>query len=126
MEELGVKVYVVTFDDAEIAQAYVENNQLEWPLLIDAQRELYDEFGMGRASWWALLKPTSIWKYTLLWMRGTRPQKVGSDVHQMGGDVLVAPDGKVRLVYVSKEPHDRPSVDSILALVRDGGSKVAP
>ena len=121
MEELGVKVYVVTFDSQEIARAYAQRNQLDWPLVVDTERMLYREFGMGRASWWTLLKPPTIWKYFTLWLRGAKPQKVGSDVHQLGGDVLVDPDGEVRLVHVSRGPHDRPGVGSLLAIVRGGG-----
>jgi peroxiredoxin len=119
LESLGVKVCVITFDSAESAAAYVDANQLEWPLVIDAERVLYREFGMRRAGWWTLLKPSTLWKYFLLWRKGVKPQKVGSDVHQLGGDVLIDPEGAVKLVHVSKEPHDRPSVESIIALVAD-------
>ena len=110
---------MVTFDNAESAAAYVEENRLEWPLLIDEERVLYRHFGMGRANWWTLLKPTTIWKYFLLWRRGVKAQKIGSDVHQLGGDVLIDPEGAVQLVHVSKEPHDRPSIESIIMLVAD-------
>jgi alkyl hydroperoxide reductase subunit AhpC len=121
LERLGVRVSVVTFDDEPTARAYVEENQLGWPLLIDAQRELYTQFGMGRASWWTLIKPSTIWSYLVLWRNGVKPQKVGSDMHQLGGDVLIDPNGMLRLNHVSTEPHDRPSIDSLLNLIRGEG-----
>ena len=121
LDRSGVEVCIVTFDSPEIAVAYVEQNQLQWPLLIDADRTLYRSFGMGSANWWTLLKPSTIWKYLVLWLTGTKPQKVGGDVHQLGGDVLIDPEGVVRLIHVSQEPHDRPSIDVLLRLVVDQG-----
>ena len=35
------------------------------------------------------MKPSTLWKYIALWLQGAKPQKVGSDVHQLGGDVLI-------------------------------------
>lgn len=118
LERLGVRVCVVTFDDKTTARAYVEKNQLEWPLLIDAQRAFYAQFGMGRASMWTLIKPSTIWSYIVLWLKGVKPQKAGSDMHQLGGDVLIAPDGTLRLNHVSTGPHDRPGIGSLLDLIR--------
>jgi len=119
LDVLGVKVLIVTFDDLETAQHYVATNHLGWPLLLDSDRSVYHQFGMGRASWWTLLKPGSIWNYFKLWLKGARPQKVGSDVQQLGGDVLIDPHGNVRLLHVSTSPHDRPSVDSLLKIIRE-------
>ena len=118
LEELGVKVYIVTFDDNSLARRYVEENAPDWPLLLDPGRTVYRRFGMGRANWWTLAKPSTLWKYFVMWCKGTKPQKVGSDVHQLGGDVLVDPEGVLRLDYVSKEPHDRPDIDTIIEIVR--------
>jgi alkyl hydroperoxide reductase subunit AhpC len=118
LEKLGVEVAVVTFDSEEVARQYVANNHLHWPLLLDIDRAIYRQFGMGSAGWWTLLKPSTLWKYFLLWRKGAKPQKVGSDVHQLGGDVLIDPDGVLRVNHVSEEPHDRPSVESLLAMMR--------
>ncbi len=41
------------------------------------------------------------------------------DVHQLGGDILVGSDGKIKLAYYSKEPADRPTVKSLLAAMRN-------
>ncbi|MGI9240370.1 MAG: AhpC/TSA family protein [Verrucomicrobiales bacterium] len=120
LDSLGVRVFIVTFDELEIAKAYVDTNHLGWPLLLDTDRSVYRSFGMGRASWWTLVNPVSIWNYLKLWMKGARPQQVGSDMHQLGGDVLIDPAGEIRLLYVSMSPHDRPSIESLLKIVRDG------
>ena len=119
LDELEVKVVVVTFDVDWMARAYVEQTQLPWPLLIDHDRNLYRSYGMDRAGWWSIYGPASIWNYLkLIFLRGRRIEKPGSDYRQLGGDVLIAPDGTVRLHFVSRSPHDRPTVESILAYVK--------
>jgi hypothetical protein len=62
----------------------------------------------GPRTWWAYLKAI---------LHGDRPRKSEGDIYQRGGDVLVDPEGIVRLHHVGKGPADRPSVDEILARV---------
>ncbi|HSH13152.1 MAG TPA: SelL-related redox protein, partial [Desulfurivibrionaceae bacterium] len=38
-------------------------------------------------------------------------------IHQRGGDVLIDPNGMVRLHHIGKGPADRPRVEDILRLV---------
>ena len=121
LESLDVRVFIVTFDAPDAAREYIAANSLDWPLLLDPDRAVYARFGMGRGTWWSLLNPLTIWKYTVLWLKGTRPQKVGSDMRQLGGDVLIDPDGVVRLNHVSTGPHDRPSIESLIQIIRGDG-----
>ena len=100
-----------------MAKAYAAETQLEWPLLLDRDRHLYAAYGMGQGSWWALLNPVAIAGYVRLLITGTKLGKPGEDVRQMGGDILIDPDGIVRLHHVSSNPHDRPSVRQLLIKV---------
>ena len=88
--------------------------KIEWPLLRDADMQLYRRYGMHRGHWWDLFGPGSIWKYLKLIFSGHRPGQPGKDWQQLGGDILIDPDGIIRLHYVSETPHDRPDVDQIL------------
>lgn len=99
-----------------MALAYVKETKLPWPLLQDTEQQLYNAYGMGRGSWWDIYGPVSVWNYLKLIFAGKGPGKPGRDWRQLGGDVLIAPDGIVRLHYVSADPHDRPTVESILEL----------
>lgn len=118
LEQLGIKVKIVTFDGDTMAQMYIKKLDLSWPLLLDKESEIYKKFSMSRANWWALYNPLSILKYLALIFTGTMPGKPGKDLSQLGGDVLVDPEGVIRMHYLSKNPHDRPSVESILKIVR--------
>jgi len=101
-----------------MAQAYVASASLVWPLLLDADKNLYRRYSMERGTFWQLYNPLSILKYLLLIATGTVPGKPGSDWNQMGGDVLIDPDGVIRMHFVSSNPHDRPSVKEILSIIK--------
>lgn len=101
-----------------MALEYVRQTKLPWPLLLDKERNLYRHYGMERASWWAIYGPKSIWHYLSLIFRGRRLQRPGADWRQLGGDVLIDPLGTVQLHFVSESPHDRPSTERLLGIVK--------
>lgn len=113
LDELNIEVKIVVFDNDFMARAYAADTKLNWPLLLDADRQLYSSYGMTRGSWWAIYNPFSIAKYLWLIILGTRPGKPGNDWRQMGGDVLIDPGGVVRIHYVSTDPHDRVAIEKI-------------
>ncbi len=115
---LGIKVFVVTFDADILAVNYIEQTKLPWPLLLDSSRSLYRWYGMERGTWWQILNPIAIWKYMKLVFKGRKVGKPGDDYRQLGGDVLIDPDGVVQLHHISTSPHDRPAVNAILKRVR--------
>ncbi len=120
IERLNLRVVVVTFEARPHAEAYVRETGLRWPLLIDAGRALYRAYGMERGRWTAIWGPASWWAYARLIVRGRRPGRPTGDVHQLGGDVLVDPRGRVALHYVGTGPADRPAIATLLEAVRRG------
>jgi hypothetical protein len=117
-QTLDAEVLVVTFDNDFLAAAYVESTRLDWPLLLDQNRELYEAYAMEHLSWWGHFNPVSITKYLGLTSRGFLPGKPGADWQQLGGDVLLDPGWIIRMLYRSRSPHDRPSVTSILSVIK--------
>lgn len=108
---------VVTFETDMLAQAYVRETKLEWPLLVDDTRSLYRGYGMEHGGIWNVYGLRVWWLYFKLFAKGRKLKVSKSDYRQLGGDVLVDPDGIVRLHYVGNGPADRPSVDSIVGLI---------
>ncbi len=94
--------------------AYVRDTQLTWPLLVDHERTLYQAYGMHQGTWWNLYGPSTIGVYLKLLWRGRRLQRPGSDVHQLGGDVLIDPEGIVNIQYTGVGPADRPKISTLL------------
>lgn len=111
---LPIKVKIVTFDNDFLADSYIRKSGVEFPLLFDKDTTLYQAYDIPKAGWWTLYNPLAILKYLVLMFSGTMPGKPGKDFNQLGGDVLIDPNGIVRMHYASKNPLDRPSVASIL------------
>jgi len=121
MDEFGrreINIVVVTFEKEPTASAYKCKTGLTWPLLIDAEKKLYSAYGMTKAGF------KDIWGYRT-WkaylkeiVQGRLPKKSSGDIYQRGGDILIDPQGIVRLHHVGKGPADRPSVESILTLLK--------
>jgi len=97
-----------------MAQAYRDETQLGWPLLVDESRELYQSYGMLHAGWWDLWGPATWWAYIKELWRGAHLKESDGDISQRGGDVLIDPQGRLHVVHVGDGPADRPSVASLL------------
>lgn len=116
---LNLQIAVITFENDYFARQYVAETGLQWPCLIDEKRETYRHYDMLEASFWDLWGPGSWLVYTRELLKGGKLHKPTDDVHQRGGDVLIDPEGIVRLHHVGSGPADRPSVESILEIVRN-------
>ena len=96
-------------------RSYIQDTGVQWPILIDQERTLYQAYQMDRARRRDVFGPASVGIYFKLFAKGRRLRKPGSDIYQRGGDVLIDPAGTVRLHYIGQDPSDRPAVEAILA-----------
>lgn len=116
-EDLDVRVVVIAFAEAAALRRYQQGVGLEQHLVLsDPQRLTYEAFGFARGSvarvW---LDPRVWWRYTVLLARGLRPRRAEQDTLQLAGEALADADGRIRWIYRSAGPEDRPS----LAQLRD-------
>ena len=105
---------MVTFAHDFLARGYVAETALKWPLLIDSDRQVYRSYGMLTASFWDIWGPRTWLVYARELLKGQKLEKSEDDIYQRGGDVLIDPQGIVRLHHVGSGPADRPAVDLIL------------
>lgn len=110
----NVIIVIVTFENDFFARGYVEETSLSWPLLIDDTRETYANYGMLKASFLDIWGPKSWRAYLKEVLEGRLPKMSHGDIYQRGGDLLIGPDGIVRLHHVGAGPADRPAVVTIL------------
>ena len=108
---------MVTFEAGPLAKAYVDESPTSWPLLVDQDRSLYHAYGMERGKWWNIWGVASWRVYVALLLRGRRLRAPTNDIHQLGGDVLIDPQGTVRLHHIGAGPADRPTVAALLQAV---------
>lgn len=118
LDRLGLRVALVTFETPDRAEIYIKETGLPWPLIIDESRSLYQTFAMDPGSFRAIWSPKNWGAYLRIIAKGRLPKRPRNDVNQLGGDVLIDPEGIVRVLHVSRSPTDRPSIDSLLEVVK--------
>lgn len=109
----GAEVLAVVISRPEMLAAFLADEPLPFPLVADPEGEAFRAFGLGRTSWWTILRPRSVLRYLGLILRGTWPRRPneGEDVLQLGGDFVLDEGGRVVFAYRSAEPTDRPAID---------------
>jgi hypothetical protein len=118
LDALGLRVVVVTFESAERARAFARREKIAFPIVRDPRRVAYRAFGIQRLNVAGAWKPRTIWYYMRQIVRGRLPHVARADWYQLGGDVLLARDGRVCWMRRSSEPADRPTVNTILKQAR--------
>ena len=118
---LGAEVLVVAQARPELLAVFLREQPLPFPAAADPGRFAYRAFGLERTSWAAMMRPEVILRYLRLIFRGWRPRQphAGEDILQLGGDFVLAGDGRLTYAYRSAEPTDRPSVEALLQAMRD-------
>ena len=117
LRERQIDLLVVTFEQAWRAKGYVEETGFPWPLLLDPDRLLYQAYGMGSGTAKEVMGIHNWWLYLKLMLRGGRIRRPTDDIYQLGGDVLIDPQGLILLHYVGRGPADRPAIENVLQLV---------
>jgi hypothetical protein len=115
---LGMRVAVVAFAPPEsLTTRYQQRQRLEHVLVLsDPDRLAYRAFGFGRGTVRRVWLDPRVWsRYARLMRRGRSPELAHQDTLQLGGDVLVDADGRIRWIYRSRGPEDRPSIAEIEA-----------
>jgi len=116
-DELDLQVVAVAFAPFDVLAGYQRRLGLDdVPVLSDPERRAYRAFGFGRGSIARVWLDPRVWRrYLSLIRHGRHPERVREDTLQLGGDVLIDPSGRVRWVYASRGPDDRPSLAAIRA-----------
>jgi len=70
------------------------------------------------ASYWDIWGPKTWMAYLKGITKGQKLKKSEGDIYQRGGDVLIDPNGIVRLHHIGKGPADRPTVEMILNRIK--------
>jgi peroxiredoxin len=92
---------------------------IELPVLADEQRQTYKAAGAKIATAGELLGPKVVAKGTVLSARtGLRQGRTIGHPAQLGGAMVIRPDGQVAWSHMSEDASDNASADDILAAVR--------
>jgi peroxiredoxin len=120
LDEFGdAAVAVIVFSAPDNVAAYQRGRLAPIPILVDADRQTYRAYGLGRGSVWKVWGPRIWWSYGKRIRRGQSLQRPTEDTLQLGGDFVVGRDGTIVFAFRSEDPEDRPAIDALLEAVHD-------
>ena len=115
------ELVLLTFTTAELLDGYQERRDLSLPILIDGNRDVYAAYGLGRGSFGRIWGWATLRRYAQILRRSGRGMTdlvpATEDTRQLGGDFVIAPDGRLSWGYWSAGPADRPSVNDVFEAV---------
>ena len=122
-DEAGVRLAVVGQGRPEQAARFKEKQKLDLPLYADEQRLSYKAGGMKKATFGELVGPGVLAKG----IRGAAKERVvqGRFVGhpaQLGGVLIVNPDGSIPYTHLSEDAGDNPPPDEVLEAARAAAS----
>lgn len=111
----SVHIAVVTFAQAGELAAHRAHLGLEFPMLADPERRIYQRFGLGQGSIREVWNPGTLRLYARLLIRGRRLRRPRHNTRQLGGDFVIDTDGRLLAAFRPRSPDDRPSIDDLAA-----------
>lgn len=113
-----VEIFVISFEEPAVVQRYRDEAGIRFRVVADPTRQLYRLFEMQRAAASQIINWRSLRGYLGLVFGKRRAVKWPSnhDYLQLGGDVVVDPQGQIQLHHASETPDDRPDIDNVRQL----------
>lgn len=120
LDQLGDALpVVITFsDDPRRLAAYRRHLDIDFPVLADVDRVLYDLLGAGRGSIRQVWSPGTLAMYARLLRRGRRLNTPTEDTRQLGADAVIDRDGRLHRLWLPHSPDTRPSIEAIIEVVQ--------
>lgn len=109
----GAELIVVGNGNLHFARGFREDLKLTTPLYVDTKRDSYRALGMKRPLL-AFLSPAVFRNAARALRAGSRQRRIQGDPWQLGGGLVVRPDGRVAYRYLSKVAGDHPPVADVL------------
>jgi hypothetical protein len=115
--KLGVQAVVVGHSNLRYAKAFVDETKIELPVYVDEKRDVYKALEFKRPLL-AFLTPKVFKRAAEARKDGFTQPGVWGDAFQLGGVVLLMPDGSMPYKYASQFPGDHPKIEDLKAEIR--------
>jgi hypothetical protein len=112
----NVQIATISFGTEYWSKIWLQETQSPFPFLIDQERQAYRAYGLERSALRAW-SPRNLLYYLKARLQGRETLGNRGDTHQLGGDFMVAGNGRIQLAHPSRDPVDRPSIDQLLQAV---------
>ena len=118
-EAVGVRLAVIGQGTPAHAADFRRSQKVDFQLLVDPERRTYRAVGARKATVTELLGPTVLARgLTRGLAAGVRQGRTIGDAAQLGGVMIVAPDGSVPYARMAEDASDNPPNEEVLEAAR--------
>jgi hypothetical protein len=118
-EEAGVRLAVIGQRRPEDARRFQETLDVDLPIYVSRDRAAYRAAGAKVGTVGELLGPKSVWKGIRRSASDRVVQgRVVGHAAQLGGVLIVKPDGSIPYAHLAEDASDNPPNDEVLAAAR--------
>ena len=116
-KKLGVQAVVVGHSSLRYAKAFVDETKIELPVYVDEKRVVYKALEFKRPLL-SFLTPKVFKRAAEARKEGFTQPGVWGDAFQLGGVVLLMPDGSMPYRYASQFAGDHPKIEDLKTEVK--------
>ncbi len=114
--EKGAEVVVVGTGDQKYAKAFIADEHIPFPVLVDDNAEAARAAAIRKVNFITLIfDPRSFKGARQAHREGYRVRKSGKRVNQLGATFVLGPDSKVRYEHIDAHTADHAPLDAVLA-----------
>ena len=111
----GAEIVTVGNGAVHFARAFREDMGITTPIYVDPSRATYRALGMKRSLLASLLSGKTLLHALRAMRRGFRQGRTQGDALQLGGVLVVRPNGRVLMRSLSNEAGDHPPESDVIA-----------
>ena len=116
-KKLGAQVVVIGHSSLRFAKSFADETRIELPVFVDEKRVVYQALGFKRPLL-SFLTPKVFKRAAEARKAGFTQPGVHGDAFQLGGVVLLMPDGSMPYTYASQFAGDHPKLEDLKTAVR--------
>ncbi len=115
IQQRGAEVVTIGTGNADYARAFVRDEEIPFPVLVDDEAKAAHAASIQRVSVFGLFSPDSFPGALRAWKAGHRIGKPGARTNQLGATFVVGPGPVVRYQHRDVHTSDHAPMEEILA-----------
>lgn len=119
IRSVGAEVVAIGTGDARYARAFVEQEKVGFPVLLDEDGAAADAASVRTGTTMQLVGPRSILIAAKGYATGHFQRKIGRRPKQLGATFVIGPGNVVRFGHVDRDVTDHARIEDVLAAIGD-------
>jgi peroxiredoxin len=113
IQAAGAEVVAIGTGNARYAGAFVEEENIHFPVLVDDDADAARAASVRRGSAWTILGPETYGASMRTWRAGHRIHRPGKRTFQLGATFVIGPGDDIRYEHIDRNSADHAPLDDV-------------